>query len=196
MMSRKLEDPLYRCLRTLRRRRASRPDATHIRFVLDYQAWERAELGTDRDEIARDEMARFSRPPHLMLEDAAEWALWDLPIRAMIEALTQRFPEISASEATMPILLPEFWSEGRDWDSFEYRSAEQHLQRYLLLIEPLGEVDDTTARTFAAQLDPADAEWVLLTVRETRYWLVHLLQSVATRLLPPAYLQRIEGQDN
>jgi hypothetical protein len=191
MMSRELEDPLYRCLRILRRRRASRPNATHIRFILDYQAWERAEPGTDREEIAR-----FSRPPHLMLEDAMQWARWDLPIRAIIETISIRFPDVSASETTMLRLLPEFWSEGHEWDSFEYRSAEQHLRRYLLLVQPLGAVEEESARTFAEQLDPGDAEWVLLTVREARYWLVHLLQSVTTRLLPPAYLLHNTGHDN
>src|SRR5215469_1131558 len=104
MMSHELEVPLYRYLCILRRRRASRPNATHIRFVLDYEAWERAEPGTDRDEIAY-----FSRPPHLMLENAAVWARWDLPIRAMVETLSGRFPELADSEATMPRLAAGFW---------------------------------------------------------------------------------------
>jgi hypothetical protein len=65
-----------------------------------------------------------------------------------------------------------------------------------LLVRQLGDIDETTARTFAEQLDPGDAEWVLLTIRETRYWLVHLLQSVTTRLMPSAYLLHNTGQDN
>jgi hypothetical protein len=180
------EDPLYRCLGILQRRRASRPDANHIQFVLDYQAWLRSEPGTDRDEIAL-----FSRPPHLGLDDAAAWAHWDLPIRAMIETLSKRFPKVAESEATMPRLVPDFWLDRHEWDNTEYRSGEQHLQRYLSLVRGLGEVNEATAKAFAEQLDPADAEWVLFTLRETRYWLVHILQSVATRLLPPASLRSL-----
>jgi hypothetical protein len=180
------EDPLYRCLGILQRRRASQPDAAHIRFVLDYQAWLRSEPGTDRDEIAL-----FSRPPHLALEDASEWARWDLPIRAMIETLSKRFPKVADSEATMPRLVPDFWLDRHAWENREYRTAEQHLQRYLSLVRGLGEVDEETAKAFAKQLDPGNAEWVLFTLRETRYWLVHLLQSVATRLMPPASLRSL-----
>jgi hypothetical protein len=180
------EDLLYRCCRILRRRRASRPDANHIRFVLDYQAWLRSEPGTDRDEIAL-----FSRPAHLALEDASEWARWDLPIRAIIETLSQRFPEVAESEATMPRLVPDHRLERHEWDNTEYRGAEQHLQRYLSLVGHLGDVDEATAKAFAEQLDPGDAEWVLFTLRETRYWLVHLLQSVATRLMPPEFLRSL-----
>jgi hypothetical protein len=123
-MPRQLEDPLYRCLRTLQRRRASRPDATHIRFVLDYQAWQRSEPGTDRDQTIR-----ASRPPHLGLEDASEWAHWDLPIRAIIETLNKRFPEVAESEATMPKLVPDLWLERHVWINTEYQSAAQHQQR-------------------------------------------------------------------
>jgi hypothetical protein len=157
------ENPLRRCCRILQRRRASRPDANQIRFVLDSQAWQRAEPGTDREEIML-----FSRPAHLALEDASEWARWDLPIRAMIETLAKRFPEVADSEATMPRLVPDFWLDRHEWDNTEYRSAEQHLQSYLLLVGHLGEVDEAAARAFAEQLDPGDAEWILFTLRETR----------------------------
>jgi hypothetical protein len=181
---------VYRTCDLIRQRRASRPDATHIRFVLDYQAWLRAEPGTDHT------IERFSDPPHLRLGDAHDWTLFDLPLRAIIEILSRRFPEVSTSNATVPMLLPDFWIESHEWINTEYRSAEQELRRYLTLVSVLGVVDEAVARTFAEQLDPADAEWVLLTVRETRYWLVHLLQSVTTRLLPSDYLARNEGQDN
>ena len=42
-MARHLEDSLHRCCHILQRRRGIRPDASHIRFVLDYQAWQRPE---------------------------------------------------------------------------------------------------------------------------------------------------------
>ena len=148
MMPRQLEDPLYRCYCILRRRRASRPDANHIRFVLDYQAWQRAEPGADRDEIIR-----FSRPPHLGLEDASEWAHWDLPLRAMIETLNKRFPEVADSEATIPKLVPELWLERYVWINAEYRSAAQQLQRYLLLVQPLGEPT-------RLPLGPSPSSWI------------------------------------
>ena len=177
-------------MRLIRQRRSPRPNAEHIRFVLDYQAWQRAEPGTDHT------IERFSDPPHLGLGDAHDWALFDLPLRAIIEMLSQRLPEVSASKAAMPMLLPEFWLEGHEWNNVEYPSAEQELRRYLTLVSVLGVVEEASARTVTEQFDPGDAEWVLLTVRETRYWLVHLLQSVTTRLLPPEYLLRNEGQDN
>jgi hypothetical protein len=184
-MSQSESDPLYQYFDLLRSRRVSRPDAKHIHFVLDYQAWQRAEPGTDPDKIER-----FSKPHHLGLGDAHDWTLWDLPLRAMIETLSQRFPEISESRATMPMQDPDFWCEQHEWVNTEYRSAEQQLRRYLNVVNVLGAFDEAAARAFAEQLDPGDAEWVLLTVRETRYWLVHLLQSVTTRLMPPAYLLR------
>jgi hypothetical protein len=159
--------------------------------VLDHQAWERTEPGTDRDEIER-----LSHPPHLGLEDAYDWAHWDLPMRAMIETLNMRFPEVGESRATMPMLASDFWLEQHAQVNADYQSAENHLQRYLALIRPLGEAEPATARIFAEQVDPGDAAWVLLTMRETRYWLVHLLQSVTTRLMPPAYLLRNTGQEN
>ena len=188
---RHFEEPLYRSCRALQRHLASRPDATHIRFVLDHQARERAEPGTDRDEIAR-----LSPPPHLGLEDAYTWAHWDLPMRAMIEALSIRYPEVGESRATMPMLASEFWFESHARVNADYQSAENHLQRYLTLIRPLGEAEPATARIFAEQVDPDDAAWVLLTLRETRYWLVHLLQSVTTRLMPTEYLLRNTGKEN
>jgi hypothetical protein len=65
MMSQRSDDLVYRCLYVLQRRRASRPDANHIRFELDYQAWQRAEPGTEPDKVAHS-----SDPPHLSLEEA------------------------------------------------------------------------------------------------------------------------------
>ena len=163
-----------------------------MRFVLDYQARERSLPVTERDE-----RAGVSSPPHLGLEDAYAWAHWDLPVRAMIEALSKRFPAVAESRATMPLLVTESWFEQHAWvNTAEYLSAERQLQRYLTLIRPLGEADAAAARIFAEQMDPDDAAWMLLTLRETRYWLVHLLQSVTTRLMPPEYLLRNTGRDN
>ena len=86
--------------------------------------------------------------------------------------------------------------EPREWTKSEYNRAKRVLQRYLRLISTVGVVEVANVRGFAEWLNPDDAQWVLLTVRETRTWLVYLIQCVTTRLMPPEDLLGIEELEN
>ena len=74
-----LNEPLYMWCQFLQQRQASRPDATQIRFLLDYQERQRGATGANR--------TVFTHLQHFTLGDVHDWCIWDIPLRTMIEDL-------------------------------------------------------------------------------------------------------------